>query len=184
MLPLIPFIASALPYLIDAAPALIRVFGGGEQSEKNAKAAEAVAKIAKDVTGQPTVEGAVAVIQGDPAVAAQFREKIHLSMGELLGLLVQAQESDDKSRDKAADRAVALSKETGGRWLYLLGAIALLVVVASYWITWKVMFGDESTISDETKALLLGQIVIFGFVTVLGFLFGSNIQNRIRDTKD
>lgn len=184
MLPLIPFIAAALPSLIEAAPSLIRIFGNSPQSEKNAKAAEAVAQIAKDVTGQSTVEGAVTAIRDDPAIAAQFREKIHVSMGELLGLLVQASESDDKSRDKAADRALMLAKETGGRWLYLLGFIAVLVVGASYGITWRVMFGDGSTISDETKALLLGQIVIFGFVTVLGFLFGSNIQNRIRDTKE
>jgi muramidase (phage lysozyme) len=180
----LPFIAAALPMLIEAAPALIRLFGNSPQAEKNAKAAEAVADIAKTVTGQPTVEGAVAAIQGDPSVAAQFRERVHLSMGELLGLLVQASESDDKSRDKAADRALMLSKETGGKWLYLLGFIAVMVVAASYGITWRVMFGDGSTISDETKALLLGQIVIFGFVTVLGFLFGSNIQNRIRDTRE
>ena len=182
--PMIPFIAAALPMLMEAAPALIRLFGSSPQSEKNAKAAEAVAEIAKTVTGQPTVEGAVQEIRNNPEVAAQFREKIHLSMGELLGYLVQASESDDKSRDKAAERALMLSKETGGRWLWLLGAIALIVVLASYGITAAVMFWSGSTISDETKALLLGQIVIFGFVTVLGFLFGSNIQNRIRDTKE
>ena len=50
------------------------------------------------------------------------------------------------------------------------------MVLASYGITAAVMFWSGSTISDETKALLLGQIVIFGFVTVLGFLFGSNIS--------
>ena len=182
--PMIPFIAAALPLLMEAAPALIRIFGSSPQAEKNAKAAEAVAEIAKTVTGQTTVEGAVQEIRNNPELAAQFREKVHLSMGELLGYLIQASESDDKSRDKAADRALALAKETGGRWLYLLGFIAVLVVGASYGITWRVMFGDGSTISDETKALLLGQIVIFGFVTVLGFLFGSNIQNRIRDTKE
>ena len=182
--PMIPFIAAALPMLMEAAPALIRLFGSSPQSEKNAKAAEAVAEIAKTVTGQPTVEGAVQEIRNNPEVAAQFREKIHLSMGELLGYLVQASESDDKSRDKAAERAVMLAKETGGRWLWLLGLIALMVVCASYGITWMRDVRDGSTISDETKALLLGQIVIFGFVTVLGFLFGSNIQNRIRDTKE
>ena len=114
---MIPFIAAALPMLMEAAPALIRLFGSSPQSEKNAKAAEAVAEIAKTVTGQPTVEGAVQEIRNNPEVAAQFREKIHLSMGELLGYLVQASESDDKSRDKAAERALMLAKETGGRWL-------------------------------------------------------------------
>ena len=45
-----PFVMAAIPALIEAAPALIRLFGKGEQSETNAKAAEAVAAIAKEVT--------------------------------------------------------------------------------------------------------------------------------------
>lgn len=68
-----PFIAAAIPALIKEAPALIRLFGsGGEQTEKNAKAAEVVVEIAKAVTSEPTAEGAVAAIQANPSVAAQF----------------------------------------------------------------------------------------------------------------
>lgn len=177
--PLIPFIAAALPALIEAAPALIRIFGDSPSAERNAKAAEAVAEIAKQATGQPTVEGAVQVITTDPAVAAIFRERCHQSMGELLQYLLVAQDSDDKSRDRALARNLELAKATGGRWLWLLGGAAALVLIMSYAITVGVLFKTEEAFSNETKALLLGQIVIFGFMTVLAFLFGSNIQNRI-----
>ena len=37
-----PFIAAALPALVQAIPELIRSFGKGEVTERNAKAAEAV----------------------------------------------------------------------------------------------------------------------------------------------
>lgn len=181
--PMLPFVAAALPALIQMAPSLIRIFGNSPQAEKNAKAAEVVAEIAKTATGEPTVEGAVAAIAADPAKAAAYREQIHLSMGELLGYLSQAHALDEQSKTAAADRNLVLAKETGGRWLWLLGGVALLVVVMSYTITAGVLFWNGTTFSDETKALLLGQVVIFGFMTVLAFLFGSNIQNRISENK-
>ena len=44
-----PFVLAALPSLINAAPSLIRLFGGGgEQTEKNAKAAEIAVEIAAE----------------------------------------------------------------------------------------------------------------------------------------
>ena len=53
-------VAALLPSLINSAPQLIRIFGsGGEVSERNAKAAETVAEIARTVTAQTTTEGAV-----------------------------------------------------------------------------------------------------------------------------
>jgi putative chitinase len=71
-----PFIAAALPALIEAAPALIRIFGESPRAEKNAKAAEVVAEIAKKATGENTVEGAVAAIATDPQAAAAYREAV------------------------------------------------------------------------------------------------------------
>jgi putative chitinase len=181
--PMLPFVAAAIPALLEAAPALMRIFGSSPQAEKNAKAAEIVAEIAKKATGEPTVEGAVAAIQADPAKAAAYREAVHLSMSELVALAVQVSEAEDKSRDKALDRNLQLAQASGGRWLWLLGAVAVVVVLCSYVITAFVLFGPNVTLSDETKALLIGQIVIFGFATVLGFLFGSNIQNRVREER-
>jgi putative chitinase len=181
--PVLPFVAAAIPALLEAAPALIRIFGHSPQAEKNAKAAEVVAEIARQATGEPTVEGAVAAIQSDPAKAAAYREAVHLSMSELVSLSVQVSEAEDKSRAAALDRNLQLAQASGGRWLWLLGAVAVLVVLCSYVITAFVLFGPNVTLSDETKALLIGQIVIFGFATVLGFLFGSNIQNRVREDR-
>ena len=177
---MLPFIAAALPALIQTAPALIRIFGNSPQAEKNAQAAELVANIAKEATGETTVEGAVNAIQTDPEKAAAYREAVHQSMGELMGYMIQAHELDEKSRASAVDRAVALGKATGGKWLWLLGLVALVVVGMTYWITRDVLFGMHE-FGPDTKALLLGQVVILGFTTVLAFLFGSNIQSRLRD---
>ncbi len=177
---MLPFLAAALPALISTAPELIRIFGSGSAvSERNAKAAEKVADIARTVTGQATTEGAVNVLAADPDAAARYREQVHQSMGELLSLLLRANEADEKARAAALDRNLQLSAASGGRWLWLLGAVVVVVVLFSYGITAGVLFSNATTFSDETKALLLGQIVIFGFASVLTWLFGSNIANRI-----
>ena len=170
-------LAALLPSLIEQAPNLIRVFGKGEMTERNAKAAEVVADMARKVTDQPTTEGAVQVLQANPAVAARFREEVHQSMGELLGLLAQAVDLDEKTRATAMDRNLELGKATGGKWLYLLGSVAILVVLASYVIVGIVLFREG--FSDETKAMLLGQVIVMGFASVIGWMFGSNIANRI-----
>lgn len=174
---MIPFVAAALPALIEAAPSLIRLFGDSPQAEKNAKAAELVANVAKQATGQPTIEGAVQVIQSDPASAAAYREAVHASLGELMSALMTAEQADEASRDAAADRNIELSKQTGGKWLYLVGAIAALIVVASYGIVWLVLTRDG--FGNETRALLLGQVVILGFGTVVTFLFGSSLSSKV-----
>lgn len=176
-----PFAAAALPLLIEAAPALIRIFGNGERSEKNAKAAEVVAEIAKEATAQPTIEGAVNAIHTDPQAAAAYREAIHQRFSDLVALSIQVSEAEDKSRAAALDRNLSLAKATGGRWLWLLGLVAGVVVIASYIITWRVLFGENVSLSDETKALLIGQIVIFGFAAVLQFLFGSSLSSKMKD---
>lgn len=179
--PMLPFVAAALPALIQAAPALIRAFGDSPQAEKNARAAETVAEIAKQATGQPTIEGAVQAIQTDPAHAAAYREAVHASLPDIEGLLLRAHQADEASRDKATDRNIVLASATGGRWLWLVGAVALLVVLASYGIVTLVLLRDG--FSDETRALLLGQVVILGFGTVITFLFGSSLSSKVAQAK-
>ena len=71
-----PFVLAALPSLINAAPSLIRLFGNGEQSEKNAKAAEIAVEIAKSVTNQPTAEGAVAALAAKPDLAHDYNAAV------------------------------------------------------------------------------------------------------------
>ena len=81
-----PFILAALPSLIQSAPSLIRLFGnGGEQAEKNAKAAEAVVEIAKAVTDQPTAEGAVNALQAKPGLAQDYAKAVEAQWYLLVG---------------------------------------------------------------------------------------------------
>lgn len=172
MLPLLPFITAALPALINAAPALIRVFGNSPQAEKNAMAAEAVAEIAKQATGQPTIEGAVQEITSDPAVAAVFREKCHQSMGELIGLIERVNEIDQ--RNIAAARVYNTDEPLllDTRWLKLkfIHLLSLVFVGFSGYFVQK-YWGD---LTPELRGAVITLMIIAGWNGVRDYWMGSS----------
>lgn len=67
--PVAPFIAAALPAIINAVPSLIRVFGDSPTSERNAKAAELVVEAAKQATGARNEQEVVEILSTDPSAA-------------------------------------------------------------------------------------------------------------------
>jgi lysozyme len=63
-----PVLAALLPSLVSAIPALAKIFASGSAvSERNTKAAEAVAQIVVEAVGAPNLQGAVETIHSDPA---------------------------------------------------------------------------------------------------------------------
>ncbi len=71
--PMTPFIAAALPALVQQIPELIRSFGDGKVTERNAKAAEAVLQIAQQATNTPNAQAAIEAVQSDPAALEAAR---------------------------------------------------------------------------------------------------------------
>lgn len=173
---IIPIAVEALKNIV---PKLGELFAGSDTAKRNVQAAQAVIETASAAIGAKNAQEMLETVQSDPKAAQEVRAAIEAHWFEITDLAIKAGEADEKSRIAATDRAIALAGLTGGRWLYLLATAAMIVLLASYAITGMVILGDKETFSDETKAMLLGQVVIFGFVTVLAFLFGSNIQNRI-----
>ena len=74
--PMTPFIAAALPALVQTIPELIRSFGDGEVTERNAKAAEAVLQVVQTATGTPNAQAAVEAVQSDPAARIAATEAL------------------------------------------------------------------------------------------------------------
>lgn len=166
---MVPFVAAALPALIQAAPALIRIFGNGEQSEKNAKAAEAVADIAKQVTGEVTVEGAVSAIAADPATAKQFSDAVEAKWYELVG---EAGGGGIAGARKADAVAQASEKPlmSPAFWISLtLLPLVYLVVVA-------VLFGEGWT--NDIRAMVASSIISLVLGSVTGFFLGTSYGSQ------
>ncbi|MCD6674832.1 MAG: glycoside hydrolase family protein [Burkholderiaceae bacterium] len=78
--PMTPFIAAALPALVQSIPELIRSFGTGAVTERNARAAEAVLQVVQTATEAPNAQAAVEAIQSDPAALQAARTALEREM--------------------------------------------------------------------------------------------------------
>ena len=165
-----PFILAAIPSLIQAAPSLIRLFGNGEQSEKNAKAAEMAVEIAKAVTEQSTAEGAVNAIQSDPVVATAYAKAIESKWYELTG------ESGGGGIEGARKADIA-QQETGlspfKSPAFLVSALLLPLV---YIVTGAVVFQDGWTM--EIKAMVVSSIISLVLGAVTGYYLGTSFSSQ------
>lgn len=166
---MVPFVAAALPSLINAAPALIRLFGKGDQSEKNAKAAETVAAIAKEITSQPTVEGAVNAIESDPAQAQAFSQAVEARWYELTG---EAGGGGIAGARKADAEAQASGKPWQSPALWI--SLALLPLV--YLVVAAVLFGEGWT--NDIRAMVVSSIISLVLGSVTGFFLGTSYGSQ------
>lgn len=72
-----PFVFSILPALIDLVPKLGKIFGSGSAvAERNIKAAEAVAQMAKEAVGARNEQELLDMIKADPDAAAAVKDSI------------------------------------------------------------------------------------------------------------
>lgn len=188
-MPIPAVISALLPALIEQAPQLIRIFGsGGATSERNAKAAERVAEIARTVTDQPTTEGAVNALQNSPDVAAAYRERIHLSMTELMGVAERLEAAEraahdraEESRDRAASRAAGEEWDMA-KWL-VLGAFAMIGILLLFVCGIAIVQAVKGDIKAEVWAQVAGLI---GFATGVGttifaYRFGTSKSSANKD---
>lgn len=168
---MVPFVAAAIPALIQYAPSLIRLLGSGEQAEKNAKVAEAVAEIAKEVTAQPTVEGAVNAMAADPVAAKKFSDAVESKWYELTG---EAGGGGIAGARKADAQATVIGKPWLSPALWI--SIALLPLV--YMVVGAVLFGSGWT--NDIRAMVVSSIISLVLGSVTGFFLGTSYgsQNR------
>lgn len=169
---MLPFIAAALPALIQTAPSLIRIFGNSPQAEKNAQAAELVANIAKEATGETTVEGAVNAIQADPEKAAAYREAVHQSMGDLLSMLERVNEMEQKNIAAARQYNAEEPLFLNTKWVNLkfIHVLSLLFVSFAGSFVWKHWEG----LTSELKGAVITLMVIAGWNGVRDYWMGSS----------
>ena len=164
-----PFIAAAIPSLIQAAPALIRIFGSGEQTEKNAKAAEVAVEIAKAVTETPTAEGAVAAMQADPELANTYARAVAAQWYELAGEAGGGGIAGARQADQAA-------MQQGKPWLSPALWVAMMILPLVYMVSGAVLFGEDWTM--EIKAMVVSSIISLVLGSVTGFFLGTSYGSQ------
>ena len=165
-----PFIAAALPAIIDVVPKLASMFSSGSvTAERNIKAVETVVSVAKEAIGAVNEQELVERLQGDPAAAAAVRDAVEKNWFEI-------HQATEKSIAAARDFALAYGKNKDVRTV--LGnftfqeVLTLLFIVISAAGASIVLIGDGY--SPEIKGSIITLMLIAGYTGVREFWFGSS----------
>ncbi|WP_238455850.1 glycoside hydrolase family 24 protein [Azohydromonas lata] len=168
-----PFIAAALPAVINAVPELAKLFGSGSKvAERNAKAAEVVVGIAQDALGARNAQEVAEQLQSDPAAAPAVRAAVQERWFELQ----EAGGGGIEGARKADAAFVAGSgdiKRSPSFWI----AVALVPLV--YLIVGNVVGLFGSPLSDEVRSAISNGVVGLILGAVSGYYFGqTTTRNR------
>jgi hypothetical protein len=170
-MPIPAVLAAVLPSLVQAAPALIRIFGDGRQSEKNAKAAELVAKIAVEATGATNEQAAAEAISKDPKAAEAFQELVQANWYDIAG----------EAGGGGIQGARAYNASFGGEFwkqpaLYVTGALLPLV----YYVVYAVMNGKD-LFSPDVRAMVVAAVISGVLGAITGYWLGTSFSSRQKD---
>jgi lysozyme len=172
-MPIAPILAAVLPTFLEAAPKLIRIFGDGKQSDKNARAAQIVADIAKEATGATNEQAAAEVISRDPKAAEAFQGLVQARWFELTEVGGGVQEAR-----AFTERLIGLPDWRGVGFSILMGVLALTIVFGGGLMLWSLL--QDPATPPEQKGMVLGAIIATIGAPV-AFFFGSSASSRAKD---
>lgn len=170
--PMGPFVAAALPALIQSIPELIRSFGSdGKVTERNAKAAEAVLQVVQTATGTQNAQAAVEAVQNDPAArmaAAQALEAEHwFELTEAGGGGVEGARQYSAQLAASGDRV----------WNIPAFWITLALLPLLYGTVWLVLTGPDGSFSGELRAAIASSVVTGVLGGVIGYWLGLKFSS-------
>jgi hypothetical protein len=173
-MPIAPILAAVLPTFLEAAPKLIRIFGDGKQSDKNARAAQIVADIAKEATGATNEQAAAEVISRDPKAAEAFQTAVQerwFELTEVGGGIPEARKFMDKMTGEGPQwRQIGYS--------VMVAVLAFLIVGGGGYVLASIAL--DSGEDPQLRAGIVEYAKNIGLI-VAGFVFGSSVTSRQKD---
>lgn len=161
------FVPAAFAAVADAVPSLIRLFGGSEVSERNAKAAEIVVQAAKDATGARNEQELIETLKGDPAAVRLVQEAVQA---------VWYQIAVDSSGIEGARKANNEAQQPGARpWqnpaLWVSAALLPLVYMTVYYVL------TRSEFTSEVKSMVVASVVSGVLSAIAGYWLGTSFSS-------
>lgn len=165
-----PFIAAALPAIIDAVPKLATIFSSGSQvAERNIKAAETVVSVAKGALQAHNEQELVERLQADPAAAGAVRQAVEANW-------YQIHQEAEKSIAAAREFATAYVKAKDVRTVvggFTFPELLSLIFVVISAIGAGIVLAVPGY-SAEIRGSVITLMLIAGYTGVREFWFGSS----------
>jgi muramidase (phage lysozyme) len=167
-----PFLAAALPALVELIPRLGRLFGSGSQvSDRNLQAAEAVAQVVQRATSAPNIQTAVEAMRADPAVlqtAVRAVEAHWVDITEAGGGGIEGARKAD-----AVGRAAGDLLHSTSFWVALLLLPLVYLLVLSL-----IGLIGTATWSDDVRAGLAGSLISAIVGGLVGYYYGQTTSRN------
>lgn len=166
-----PFVAAALPSLIQLLPRLSSLFGSGSDvSNRNVKAAEMAATVIVDAIGARNVQEAVETLKADPAAVQQATKALESRWLEL---------TEAGGDGIAGARKADLEYSKGKLYQSPSFIIALVLLPLVYIFVFSLvgMMGS-ATWSDDVRAGLAGSIIGSIIGGLVGYYFGQTTSRN------
>lgn len=168
-----PFIAAALPAIIEAIPKLGKLFGSGSAvAERNVKAAELAVQIVKDATGAVNAQEAVEKLKTDPAAvqaAAKAIEARWLELDEAGGGGIEGARKADAIYATSPWHAFMHSPS------FWIGVLLLPLV---YMIVGNVVGLFGKPLSDEVRSAISNGVVGLVLGGLIGYYYGQTTSRN------
>lgn len=167
-----PFLAAALPAIIETVPKLAKIFSSGsEVSERNVKAAEMVVDIAKDAIGAKNEQELVETIKADPAAAQTVREAIDANWG----MIDEVGGGIEAARKANIEQSAINPRRNMALWVTVMLLPLVYVTVGA------VLFTDGWT--SETRAMVVAAVISGVLGAITGYWLGTSFSSARKDER-
>lgn len=160
-----PFIAAALPALLNAVPKLAEVFSGAQEDRKEKIAALAV-DVARDALGAPNAQAVAEALESDPEAPAKVEEAIRERWFDIV-------EGGGGGIDGARKADVAFQKSGASVWKSPSFIVALCLLPIVYMIVGAVTGLWGSPFTDDVRAAVANGLVGLIVGALAGYYYGG-----------
>ncbi len=178
-----PFVAAALPAIVQSIPQLAKLFGSGsEVAQRNVAAAETVVGIVQQAVGASNAQEAAELVQSDPQARAKASEAI-----ESQWYTLTTTEAGGGGIGGARQFAVQAGASSPQVWRIVgfvtyaaLGFLLLANIIAM--VAWGVAMWRKEGVESATQILV--QVIaadILSATSAISFWLGSSFGSRQKD---
>jgi lysozyme len=170
-----PFVAAALPAIVQSIPQLAKLFGSGsEVAQRNVAAAETVVGIVQQAVGASNAQEAAELVQSDPQARQKARQAIEAQWYTLA-------EAGGGGID-GARKADAAARAADTPWWGVLRSPSFIVAMALlplvYMIVGNVVGLWGEALSDDVRSAIANGIPMLILGGLIGYYYGQTTSRN------